>query len=256
MVEGENDRVTAFAQRHIPVPWITLCGFRLFRSFALPATNVQPACFCRIPPIIAPHVTRLRVGNIEIDGSRVVVRSNDSQSGAGNLQPPPRSGLAFLDRIPATSRVLAFTGGATCLLALMLSSFAWWNHSTFSSASLFGIVLMPVGAAIITLAALKWWRVRQLPGFESLRADPATENRLAALERTMQTAGRPVSARTIAERLGWPPVDVDRGLGWLAARSAIEEDYDVNRNEYVYSLVRSEKDLATRLKQTLPGAGS
>jgi hypothetical protein len=193
-------------------------------------------------------MSRLRVGDIEIDGSNVRI-------GAGDAEPVPSSSrrrpsiraLAILLRFPLPARAIGWFGGAAAI-AGALTVIPSVLVGRVSHGLVLGGWLSTFGVACIAVASLKGL-------LESGRVDinriALGDETRALLERARIVLSRDESHQTVTwiqTQTGWPEADVIRVLTLLRTRGELVEDLNDETGEFYYHVVpRGSSDLNARL---------
>jgi hypothetical protein len=193
-------------------------------------------------------MARLRVGDIEIDGTHVRVGSSPTTPGVerttlqriaslpsahdGSLSwlPTPASwlvGLGVVMFVVGSIR-LAITSGPLDVEHIVTR----------------GAFLLPLGLGLVLLAALKVLGARE---GAARGPDAGTLDHLAQLRDVLRGAQRH-TIPSLSRRLGWSESDVVRALGWLQHAGDVDEEIDMASGDFHYVLVARPHDLATRLR--------
>lgn len=193
-------------------------------------------------------MTRLRVGDIEIDGTQVRVSSAPTtqrfvHSASQRIAHPPNVRGGALSWLPIPAAWLV----ALAAVALSVGGIRLAVTSGPLDVERFvsrGAFLLPLGLGLVLLAALKALGPRLVA---SRAPDVHTLEHLAQLRDVLRGTERH-TIRSLSRQLGWSESDVLRALGWLRHDGDVEEDVDMTSGEFNYVLVARPQDLATRLR--------
>ncbi len=197
-------------------------------------------------------MSRLRVGNISIDGRNVAI--DDPLAPAAGVttrglgQPGNVSVIRLFDRIPFGPPVLIGAGGVLTAAGTVINVVQGVLENPVA-AFLHGGVLAPLGAGLLAVGVAKAYLARrpELRYAASLgsEADAYIADLRVLLGRrdTRQTIG------WITERSGWPEARVLCVLALMRSRDMITEDLDPQTGEFFYftESLPVPRDLDTRL---------
>jgi hypothetical protein len=206
-------------------------------------------------------MTKIRVGDIEIDGSQITIGGQQMTSQSANHvvvttppaptpqtrtspQPPPAQPNTDLAKLPGRP-MLWFLAGMSIFV-----------HSAF-----FAAVTVPyfiyLGLGISVLGILKQRAHREdarhqhrLEKQKQLQLEAALAPTLEKLRSVLSEASRPLTIEQLSECVELTQAELLRGLAHLRAQAELIEDLDTESGEWVYSLTRRQlppQDLDARL---------
>lgn len=196
-------------------------------------------------------MSKLRVGDIEIDDGAVRFSNRERLLGAAIATPPQPMHrflgvLVTLQALPMPARAIGWVGSAVTIAGLALAA---WNEAWLDpiGAILRGGVLVPLGAGLMGAALLK----------RSLERGTLRVDRLAlgdgadAMVRTVRPLlTRPLRHQTVEwleARTGWPESTVVSLLGLMREHGELTEEFDDESGNFYYHLARREsRDLDSR----------
>jgi hypothetical protein len=194
-------------------------------------------------------MTRLRIGDIEIDGSDVRIGGR-APAGTKSQGPslPPSERLSIIRRLPLRSLWLGVAAGVVLTLgagAVVLNDAGAGIERWLTA----GALLLPVGLGLAGTALLKLLVERGVPLVSRFGApDAVTERCIELLTRELTDRSSGDSVPNLARCLGWSEADVVRTLGWLRERALIQEDLDIETGQFRYVFVPPRPiDLDSRL---------
>lgn len=211
-------------------------------------------------------MSRIRVGDIEIDGHRVRIgTSSDSRvagysvlgarampygSGALGPRPLPKANYAFLSAIPFSAGTIIVAGciaSAIGILGAVLS----WPPNDIADYVRHGLFLIPLGVGVALLGWLKAVHRDSLNKIDAESADETTEEYIAELGALLRLEDPGHTVEWLQRELGWRPVDVVTTLAWLRERGELREEIDIDSGHYYYvATTPPAQDLDARLRST------
>ena len=204
-------------------------------------------------------MTKLRVGNVEIDGTSVriggemVVGSGVGRSAAAPAQgvratPAGNadSGITAVTRVPGPP-VLLVSAGALLIGVGVVAMVLVDATRDPVSAFLQGGALAPVGLSLVAVGTLKAWVRRSAGRWAALRLG-AERTATSELLRTLLQRSEPSHTLAwIRRETGWPEATAVATLAWLRERGELEEELDETTGEFYYHVPPRARDLATRV---------
>lgn len=203
-------------------------------------------------------MSRLRVGNVTIDGRNVTIDDPSPVHAAGSQasglrQSGNAAAFRLLHRVPVPPSVLVGAGGVLTAAGTIANILLRAMDDPFG-ALVQGGFLAPVGAGLLAAGIAKAYLARRpdLRHAASLGPDSARYvDELSALLR------RPDVGQTvpwIVQRSGWPEDRVLRTLALMRSRGLVVEDLDTDTGEFFYFVEPSPapRSLDTRLGELSP----
>jgi hypothetical protein len=211
-------------------------------------------------------VSRIRVGDIEIDGHRVRIGTTSDAPGHAHSvlsaqsvpygsrplgpAPLPRANYAFLNAIPLSAGFIVLAGciaSAVGILAAVLT----WPRDGIADYVLHGTFLIPLGLGVALIGWLKAVHQDSLNKIDADAADETTEEYIAELGALLRHEDRSHTVEWVQRELGWRPADVVTTLAWLRERGELREEIDVDSGHYYYvATTPPARDLDARLRST------
>jgi hypothetical protein len=199
---------------------------------------------------------RLQVGDIQIDGTKVVIGGQpmDGSRPAPAPTPPPGSPLRWVDRLPisasalvAIGAVLAVAGAAANML------YAAWADPV--GALVHGGFLAPVGVGAIGAGVVKAWMRRNPAVRYRAELGHGAEQFISTLRPLLSIADPRNTVAHIAARTGWPEQRVVASLALLRERGELREELDLDTGQFFYQTVPNlpaPRNLDSRLGDLTP----
>jgi hypothetical protein len=196
-------------------------------------------------------MSRLRVGDIEIDGSSV--RIGGAVPGAppaaqkGVAQASNAGLLLWLRRVPVRSRVLVGSGAVAASAGTAVNVlFSVWTDP--AAALLHGGFLAPLGAGVAALGLMRAYATRKPEAVMAAALGGDPEPYLRKLRPILASGEGRATVQWLVSRTGWSEREVEHALGLLRHRGEISEelDYDTGQFHYVAQLPPP-RDLTSRL---------
>lgn len=184
-------------------------------------------------------MARLRVGDIEIDGTRVTIGGADPvrppSAPRGPVQPGNYRLLRLLQRLPVPASALLAVGVVLAAAGTVVNAVVGVTADPFG-ALVRGGVLAPLGFGVTCVALLKAYLARRpdIPLAAALGGDP--EGYVERLRPLLH--GEPLlrTVPALAGRAGWPESTVVRVLALMRERGEVEEDVDLDTGEFCYAI--------------------
>jgi len=192
-------------------------------------------------------MARLRVGDIEIDGSNItiggvpqipttptagpstaIVVTTKTGTTALTPQSPPRSpeGLDALATIPIGHRLLMVGGGGLAVAAAVVLA------ATLAVAAV-PLLFTGIGAVIVGL--LKWRALGRQAAARTQAQEQELDGYAARLRPLLREANPEQTIEWITQRSGLPEAAVVRTLAFMRDRREIEEELNTETGEWYYS---------------------
>ena len=203
-------------------------------------------------------MSRLRVGNITIDGRNVTIDEPNPGLGAGSTarglqQPGNAAAIQLLDRVPLPPSVLA-GGGVVLTVAGTVANVLLGVFDDPVGALLRGGMLAPLGAGLLAVGIAKMFVARRPDLRHAASLGPAAAPYVEELAALLRNRDVKQTVPWIVQRSGWPEDRVLRVLALMRSRGLIVEDMDPDTGEFFYfpEPTPTPRDLDTRLGELSP----
>jgi hypothetical protein len=201
-------------------------------------------------------MSQLRIGDIEIDGSRVTIgspaptRSDGTAAPLALPKPPaaqhPTDALKGLDELPIPPRWAVAAGLVSMLIGL--AGLVWWRPATTWAFLLEGGSFITFGLGLVTFGGLRAWRINRL------RDEGAREFEIAltpTIDRLRVLLAQPDPSHGfewIRDQTQLPHETLLRAMGSLRASGDLVEEFNEITNDWHYFCAPSGLTLDARLR--------
>jgi hypothetical protein len=197
-------------------------------------------------------MTRLRVGNIKIDGTHVEITPVE-----GSLEPSRQS-------VPMPVRQESLPGGLDglkipagyLLMAGAVAIFIGAGWLLFSGGPLdiekyvfHGGLLISAGLSVALLGALKGLKERRARGDAEAKRQARYAGYASKVAGLIQSPSPEQTVAWLSRKVGLTEAEVIHGLAWLREKGRLLEDLHKESGEWFYWVMPQPDDLNSRLKQ-------
>lgn len=188
-------------------------------------------------------MSKLRVGDIDIDGSAVRIGGRPQTPGAAaRTERPPSNETAVqflrsLKELAIPARVIGWSGALLGGLGFILglAGGAWQDPI---GATLRGGFLLPIGTGLIAAAILKRMLEQGTVRVSQLTLGDEAEEMAAALRPMLAAPLKHQTIEWLGKRTGWTERTIVTLLEHFRANGELEEELDNDSGEFYYYFVR------------------